>query len=97
MEFWVWSVVCSGIATRLSTLFPSCVCRPKGLLDKENFGKLFFEVFTKQRFLRESRASEGNSSGRNLATRYPCAPDSNNPVTYFVSQITGLKFKAHAS
>jgi len=48
MEFWVWSVVCSGIATSAQTLFPSCVwgC-PKGLLEAENFGKLFLSFFSR--------------------------------------------------
>lgn len=41
MEFWVWSVVCSGAATSASTLFLGCVCLAQGLSDAENFGKLF--------------------------------------------------------
>jgi len=38
---------CSGTATGASTLFPNCVCGcPKGLLDAENFGKLFLTFFS---------------------------------------------------
>ena len=64
---------CSGTATGASTLFPNCVCGcPKGLLDAENFGKLFLTFF--QQFLQESHISEARDSNRsNAATRYRCA------------------------
>jgi hypothetical protein len=36
---------CSGTATDASTLFPVCVWLPWGLLDAEDFGKLFLSFF----------------------------------------------------
>jgi hypothetical protein len=46
MEFWVWSVVCSGAATSASTLFSGVVwgC-PRGLFGRGNFWQVFFESF----------------------------------------------------
>jgi hypothetical protein len=42
---WVWSVVCSGAATSVSTLFPSCVWLPQGFMGCRKFWQAFFELF----------------------------------------------------